>query len=191
MSQEPSERARRELEEVARALDRAARLEREAIRASEGASTADELRAVEAALERVRGSQGGASGRRTWLIAAGLLVGALLLWRFLPRDEPRARPGRVPLGEGRVEILEPVGGVPSFQRVRWRTGSQGRPRYRVLVLDEASGQELLDQTDLQAFELPLDNRDTHAWQRIRIEVYEIDASGQEGRVAVARAWRSP
>jgi hypothetical protein len=179
----------RELEEIARALDQAGRLERETIAAARSAATPDETRLVQAALARA-GAAPIRGGRRVWWIAAGLLVGALLLWRFLPRDAPE-RPGRVVLGEGQVEVLEPLGAVPGFTRLRWRTGSQGEPRYRVLVLDEATDDVLLERSDLRAFELPLDNHETRAWQRIRIEVYELDASGQPGRGAEAQAWRSP
>lgn len=189
MSREPGEPAR-ELEQVARALDQGGRLERETIAAARGTATPDEMRLVRAALARAGAAPVRGGGRRVWWIAAGLLVGALLLWRFLPRDAPE-RPGRVVLGEGQVEVLEPLGAVTGFTRLRWRTGSRGEPRYRVLVLDEATDDVLLERNDLQAFELPLDNRETRAWQRIRIEVYELDASGQPGRGAEARAWRSP
>jgi len=172
--------------ELVHALDRAARLERELLAETRQPPTEAEVRAVEATLARAW-APGRAGRLGLWLIAAGLLLGTFLLWRTLERDEP-PRKGGIVLGAP-LEIIEPIGPVKGFTLIRWRTGSSGSPWFRVRVRDVESGELLLEVSDLRVSELALENQDTSAWTRIRIEVDELDASEQLLDTARADAWR--
>ena len=57
------------------------------------------------------------------------------------------------------------------------------------MVDPATDTVLLERRDLQAFELPLDNQDTRAWQRIQVEIDELDAAGEPVKPGRAAAWR--
>jgi len=168
-------------------LDRAATLERRLVAESrQAAPTAEELRAVEAALERASGARPRGLPVRAVLAAAAVIVASFLVWRFVLQG-PRELPS-VPLGNN-VEILEPTGAVDAFTRLRWRTTSQGSPRFAVRVVDAATHTILLEVRDLQALELPLDNHDTSTWQRIRVEVDELGSSPDPVKAGSAEAWR--
>jgi hypothetical protein len=177
-------------EDVLRALDRAARLEREIVAESRAPSSPGELRTVEATLRQAWEPAPRAVGRRRlWLAAAALVIAVFGLWRFLARDAPHEPPPGVVLGQNEVRILAPEGPVEAFTVLRWQTSTLGTPRFDVRVYDEPSGALLLRESDLRASELSLDNRDTSAWQRVRMEIDELDSSGEPVKSGRARAWR--
>lgn len=173
---------------VLQALDAAAELERVIVAESSAKSpSAAELRAVEAALEHAWSPRARGSGLRIGLVAAGLLLVAFLAWRVVPRDAGGRLPD-VTLG-GQLQVVAPQGPVDAFRVLRWRSTSRGSPRFEVRVVDAATGVVLLHESDLQALELSLDNRDTSAWQRIRVEIDELDSNRQPLDSARAEAWR--
>lgn len=179
-------------EDVLRALERAAHLERESVAEARAPASPGELRAVEGALREIWEPAPRATRRRVWLAAAALVLAAITLWRFTARDAPELPPPGVVLGQNELRILAPEGQVEAFTILRWQTSTRGTPRFEVRVYDDATGALLLRESDLRASELSLENRDTSAWGRVRIEVDELDSSGEPVKSGGARAWlRSP
>jgi hypothetical protein len=175
-------------EDVVRALERAAALEREVLAETRGPATGDEVRAVEAALRDAWAPRARGVSRRNavWLAAAASVLATLAVWRAFRSDEPSPS---VRLGENEVHILAPEGAVEAFTRIRWETSTRGTPRFEVRILDDATNVLLLREPDLHTTELSLENLDTGAWQRVRIEVDELDSSGEPVKVGRGLAWR--
>jgi len=182
-----------EAAELVRRLDAAARLEHEVVAEAHGPASPEEVRRVEAALPPVSKRAVGPTWGRRLAVAAGLLLAVLALWRLFapgPDLSLQPKPGVV-LGQNELGILEPQGPVASFAVLRWQSSTPGERRFEVRVFDESSGALLLRATDLKASEFRLDERDTRTWQKIRLEVDELDSGGQPVKSGRSLAWRSP
>jgi hypothetical protein len=174
---------------LVRSLARAAALERDVVaEARRTAPSTEELRAVEAALDRATRPDRRVPRVRVLLVVAALVVATLLAWRLFPRETP-ALPRGVTLGANELQILAPEGPVDAFTELRWRTATSGAPRFDVRVVDDATGELLLRVRDLQALELLLENQDTSAWNRIRVEVDELDSAGLPAKSGRTLSWR--
>jgi len=173
-------------EALRRALDRAAKLERSIVAEARSAPpSAAEVQAVEAALRGPRP----VLRLRLSLVAAGLLLAAFVAWRFLAGGGPRALPHGVTLGTQELSILAPEGPVDDFTVIRWSTSEEGAARFEVRVVDEATGDLLLQETGLRERELTLEGVDTSTWKRIRVEVDLLDSARDPVDSGRASAWR--
>jgi hypothetical protein len=179
-------------DDVLRALERAAELEREVVAESRAPAAPREVQAVEGALRGVWETKRRPFRSSAVLIAATLVLATFAVWRALSHDEAPDRAPNVVLGRNEVRILAPEGPVEVFTVLRWQTTTRGTPSFEVRIYDDATGALLLRESDLRATELSLDNRATEAWQRVRIEIDELDSTGELVKAGRGSAWlRSP